>query len=222
MQSEPSLFSRRTPEMSTPGASLPVTWIVLSSVVQPSSPSALPKSSETLPPDVPSVAPMVWHGPPVVLNQPSFSVSQTSWLSPGDAENDRAPFASVVPAGLPSSVKSQPPSPFSPSFCVPLRFASLNLLTLIVMSSAFPNVTDAVAPDAVTDLHGGSVPGGVLFPPVASGVTSHTVEAPVVTASNVGAPDALVDFVCSVVLPDFKAKEKDWVGATSEPPLDPF
>ena len=63
---------------------------------------------------------------------------------------------------------------------MPLRLESWNLLTSIVMSSAFPKVTDAVAPDAVTDLQP-VPPGSVLFHPLGSGVDSQTVYAPVDT-----------------------------------------
>ena len=148
--------------------------MVLSSVVQPSSPCALPKSSETVLPEEASAAVIVWQSPPVVLNHPSCATSHTWWLTPGEAVNDSAPPPAVVPAALPSRVKSQPSRPGSPTCCVPLRLESWNLLTLIVMSFAFPKVTDAVAPDAVTDLQP-VPPGSVLFHPLGRGVDSQTV-----------------------------------------------
>src|SRR4051794_16560846 len=125
--------------MSTPSASSPVTWIVLSSLVHPSSPRALPKSSETVAPEDAAVAAIVWPSPPVVLDHPSCCTSQTWWLTPGAAVIDRAPPLAVVPAALPSSVKSQPARPGSPSFCVPLWLRPRAFLLLLAMSLGFPN-----------------------------------------------------------------------------------
>ena len=87
------------------------------------------------------------------------------------------------------------------------------------MFSAFPKVTDAVAPDAVTDLQP-VPPGSVLFHPVGRGVDSQTVYAPVDTGVKVATPDALVDALCNVVAPDFRSNEKDCAGAPSVAAFD--